>query len=32
MMAMESVAPPTQEFTPQAVTVTAHVNAMFVLK
>src|SRR6266446_6941399 len=32
MMAMESVAPPTQEFTPQEVTVTAHVNAMFVLK
>ena len=32
MMAMESVAPPTQEFTPQQVTVTAHVNAMFVLK
>jgi uncharacterized protein len=31
MMAMESVAP-TQEFTPQNVTVTAHVNAMFVLK
>ncbi len=31
MMAMESV-PPTQEFTPQNVTVTAHVNAMFVLK
>ena len=31
MMAMESVAP-TQEFTPQSVTVTAHVNAMFVLK
>src|SRR6266404_6588822 len=32
MMAMESVAPPTQEFTPQEVTVTAHVNAMFMLK
>ncbi len=32
MMAMESVAPPTQEFTPQNVTVTAHVNAIFVLK
>ncbi len=32
MMAMESVAPPTQEFTPQNVTVTAHVNAMFMLK
>ena len=31
MMAMEA-APPTQEFTPQQVTVTAHVNAMFVLK
>jgi len=32
MVAMESVAPPTQEFTPQNVTVTAHVNAMFALK
>ena len=32
MMAIETVAPPTQEFTPQQVTVTAHVNAMFVLK
>lgn len=32
VMAMESVAPPTQEFTPQNVTVTARVNAMFVLK
>lgn len=32
MMAMEAVPPPTQEFTPQNVTVTAHVNAMFVLK
>lgn len=32
MMAMEAVAPPTQEFTPQNVTVTAHVNAMFILK
>lgn len=31
MVAMEAVAP-TQEFTPQAVTVTAHVNAMFTLK
>jgi hypothetical protein len=31
MMAMESVAP-TAEFTPQEVTVTAHVNAMFTLK
>jgi hypothetical protein len=32
MVAMEAVAPPTQEFTPQEVTVTAHVNAMFLLK
>ncbi len=32
VMAMEAVAPPTQEFTPQNVTVTAHVNAMFLLK
>jgi uncharacterized protein YggE len=32
VMAMEAVAPPTQEFTPQNVTVTAHVNAMFALK
>ena len=31
MMAMEAVAP-TAEFTPQEVTVTAHVNAMFGLK
>jgi hypothetical protein len=31
MVAMEAVAP-TQEFTPQNVTVTAHVNAMFNLK
>jgi uncharacterized protein YggE len=31
MAAMELSAP-TQEFTPQSVTVTAHVNAMFVLK
>ena len=31
MMAMEAAAP-TAEFTPQEVTVTAHVNAMFVLK
>jgi len=31
MMAMEA-APPTQEFTPQQVTITAHVNAMFALK
>lgn len=31
MMAMESVAP-TAEFTPQEVTVTSHVNAMFTLK
>lgn len=26
------IAPPTQEFTPQNITVTAHVNAMFMLK
>jgi uncharacterized protein YggE len=32
MVAMEAAAPPTQEFTPQEVTVTAHVNAMFALK
>jgi hypothetical protein len=32
MMAMEAAAPPTGEFTPQQVTVTAHVNAMFTLK
>ena len=32
MMAMEAAPPPTQEFTPQNVTVTAHVNAMFALK
>ncbi len=32
VMAMEATAPPTQEFSPQNVTVTAHVNAMFVLK
>lgn len=32
MRAMEAAAPPTQEFTPQNVTVTAHVNAMFTLK
>ena len=32
VVAMESVAPPTQDFTPQNVTVTAHVNAMFMLK
>ena len=32
MVAMEAIAPPTQEFTPQNVTVTAHVNAMFTLK
>lgn len=32
-MAMAAAAPaPTEEFTPQNVTVTAHVNAMFVLK
>jgi uncharacterized protein YggE len=32
-MAMATAAPaPTEEFTPQNVTVTAHVNAMFVLK
>ena len=35
VMAMGAAAtppPPTEEFTPQAVTVTAHVNAMFALK
>jgi uncharacterized protein len=33
MAAMDKVAPaPTEEFTPQAVTVTAHVNALFNLK
>jgi len=32
VMAMEAAPPPTQEFTPQNVTVTAHVNAMFTLK
>jgi len=32
VMAMESVAPPMQEFTPQNVTVNAHVTAMFLLK
>lgn len=33
LMAMEAAPPPpTQEFTPQNVTVTAHVNAMFTLK
>lgn len=32
MRAMEAAPPPTQEFTPQNVTVTAHVNAMFTLK
>lgn len=31
-MAAEHVAAPTEEFTPQSVTVTAHVNAMFMLK
>jgi hypothetical protein len=32
VMAMDRAVPPTQEFTPQNVTVTAHVNAMFILK
>jgi uncharacterized protein len=32
MRAQPEVAPPTQEFTPQNVTVTAHVNVMFTLK
>src|SRR5579864_618939 len=32
MRTQAEAAPPTQEFTPQNVTVTAHVNAMFVLK
>jgi len=32
MRAQAEVAPPTQEFTPQNITVTAHVNAMFTLK
>jgi len=32
MMAMEAAPPPTQEFTPQNVAVTAHVNATFTLK
>ena len=32
LMAMEAAPAPTQEFTPQNVTVTAHVNAMFLLK
>lgn len=32
VMAMEAAPAPTQEFTPQNVTVTAHVNAMFLLK
>jgi uncharacterized protein len=32
MRAQAEAAPPTQEFTPQNVTVTAHVNAMFTLK
>jgi uncharacterized protein YggE len=32
MRAQAEPAPPTQEFTPQKVTVTAHVNAMFTLK
>jgi hypothetical protein len=31
-MAAEHVAAPTEEFTPQSVTVTAHVNAMFMLR
>jgi uncharacterized protein len=32
MRAQAEAAPPTQEFTPQNITVTAHVNAMFTLK
>jgi len=33
MAAMDKTTPaPTEEFTPQTVTVTAHVNAVFVLK
>jgi len=32
MTTMEAAPAPTQEFTPQDVTVTSHVNAMFVLK
>jgi uncharacterized protein YggE len=32
MMAAQAAAPPQQEFTPQQVTVTAHVNAVFALK
>ena len=33
MSAMAGTAPaPTEEFTPQSVTVTAHVNALFTLK
>ncbi len=31
-MAMAAAPPPTEEFTPQNVTVTAHVNALFTLK
>jgi uncharacterized protein YggE len=31
-VAAERVAPPTQEFTPQSIVVTAHVNAMFALR
>lgn len=31
-LAMGEAAPPTEEFTPQEVTITAHVNAMFALK
>jgi uncharacterized protein YggE len=31
-MRAEAAAPPTEEFTPQNVTVTAHVNALFILK
>jgi hypothetical protein len=31
-MAAEKMAAPTEEFTPQSVTVTSHVNAMFSLK
>jgi hypothetical protein len=31
-MANAALAPPTEEFNPQSVTVTARVNALFVLK
>jgi hypothetical protein len=32
MRAQAEAAPPTAEFTPQSITVTAHVNALFELK